>query len=157
MIVSKTHSFKWTLQENPKYCSITLTYNLLWSFFDTSFVFVERLTAWIPFLSFGWCQLESSTRILEHFQRPENPGFTWPNHVFHRKGHFGNIITILGNICKYFTPYDSSCNIFSFTSKIVYTQTLKASKNGRSGCRRFQKLRLLRFSGFSREIRGNSG
>ena len=41
--------------------------------------------------------------------------------------------------------------------KYLYTKTSKASKNGRLGCRRFQKSTLSRFSGFSRVIRGNSG
>ena len=44
-------------------------------------------------------------------------------------------------------------NIFN----CIYTKTSKASKNGRLGCRRFQKSTLSRFPGFSREIRVNSG
>ena len=40
---------------------------------------------------------------------------------------------------------------------IRYTKTSKASKNGRFGCRRFQKSTLSRFSRFSQVIRGNPG
>ena len=63
---------------------------------------------------------------------------TWCYWLWNKKNPW--ILRILNNFWKY-----------------DHTKTSKASNNGRLGCRHFQKSTISRFSGFSREIRGNSG